>query len=53
MSCLLAGVRLYKFPLPTVRHLIKEIEEVINLPTKKSQGQIDLVQNSTRSSKKT
>jgi hypothetical protein len=31
----------------------KEIEITKNLPTKKAQGQIDLVQNSTRLSKKT
>jgi hypothetical protein len=32
----------------------KEIEEVIkNLPTKKAKGQMDLVPNSTRPSKKT
>ena len=31
----------------------KEIEVIKNLPTKKSQGLMDLVQNSTRPSKKT
>jgi hypothetical protein len=31
----------------------KEIEVIKNLSTKKAQGQLDLMQNSTRSSKKT
>jgi hypothetical protein len=44
--------RASKLPNWLISH--KEIEDVKNLPTKKiPQGQMDLVQNSTRPSKKT